>query len=338
MCIHSHSICTKEHTALYNYTHPHWKPLHQLCSWSGYWPELNLTELLLQAQAKLSLHLVKPHDMTSYGEVEVGVWICVFLTSELDENEWLASRSGRLPSSHSSNRGLCGPGIRSGRFKERNISCPCGEWNHDSLDFQSVTWSRPASRRQKGNILRAHYYGALQYKIQLPGQPGGWDLCTADVVGVHTYTHTRARARTLTLARTRAHAPHSRTHTHIHTHTYKHTQTHTHSHILIHTHIYTRTHTHTHTLTYTHTLTHTHIHTHSPIHTQTNTQTHTYSHSHTHARAHTHSHTHTHTHTHTLTLTHLHTHTHPHTHTHTLTCTHTHTHSHTHPLTHTHTN
>ena len=136
---------------------------------------------------------MKPHDVTSYREVEVGLWICAFLASELDEDEWSASRPGRLPSLHSLNRELCGPGSRSGRFRERNISCLCREWNHDFLDFQSVIWSRPAFRRQKGDILRAHYYWVPQYKIQLSGQPGGRDLCTPEVVGVHTHTHTHTR-------------------------------------------------------------------------------------------------------------------------------------------------
>jgi len=141
---------------------------------------------------------MKPHDVTSYREVEVGLWICAFLASELDEDEWSASRPGRLPSLHSLNRELCGPGSRSGRFRERNISCLCREWNHDFLDFQSVIWSRPAFRRQKGDILRAHYYWVPQYKIQLSGQPGGRDLCTPEVVGVHTHTHTHTHARTHT--------------------------------------------------------------------------------------------------------------------------------------------
>ena len=98
LCIHNvYTQYMYEHTSLYNYTHPQWKPLHQLCSWSGYGPELDCTELLFDAQVKLSLHLMKPYDVTSYREVEVGLWICAFLASELDEDEWSASRPGRLP-------------------------------------------------------------------------------------------------------------------------------------------------------------------------------------------------------------------------------------------------
>ena len=57
LCLCIHNVYTDyiyEHTALYStYTLPHCKPLHQLCSWSGYGPELNWTELLLEAQVKL---------------------------------------------------------------------------------------------------------------------------------------------------------------------------------------------------------------------------------------------------------------------------------------------
>jgi hypothetical protein len=101
LCIHNvYTQYIYEHTALYTYTLPHWKPLHQLCSRSGYGPKLKRIELLLEAQVNLSLHLVKLHDMTSYREVEVGLWICAFLASELGGDEWSASRPSRLRSLH----------------------------------------------------------------------------------------------------------------------------------------------------------------------------------------------------------------------------------------------
>jgi hypothetical protein len=50
--------------------------------------------LNIKVKAKWSLHLIKHHGMKMYGTVQVQH--PAFLTSELDQGEWLASCPGRL--------------------------------------------------------------------------------------------------------------------------------------------------------------------------------------------------------------------------------------------------